>query len=145
MFFCLDFTGKKCFYAKNSQYFSLFQKETYFYPCVILKHTVFSYAIKRFFILKNFTLKYFIAAICVFLIVLGWVLLIATLLFFRREINRKELSIIVALFVFSLILALLIGWTTPVLGAIIRYKVPIQLAMMVVTLIVFNPKRLKNE
>lgn len=68
MFFCLDFTGKKCFYAKNSQYFSLFQKETYFYPCVILKHTVFSYAIKRFFILKNFTLKYFIAAICVFFI-----------------------------------------------------------------------------
>ena len=78
----------------------------------------------------------------------GWglyLLLIATLLFFRREINRKELSIIVALFVFSLILALLIGWTTPVLGDIIRYKVPIQLAMIVVTLIVFNPKRLKNE
>lgn len=77
----------------------------------------------------------------------GWglfLLLIITFLFFRRKINRKELSIIIALFVFSFILTLLIGWTTPVLGAIIRYKVPVQLAMMLVTLILFNPKRLKN-
>lgn len=77
----------------------------------------------------------------------GWglfLLLIITFLFFRRKINRKELSIIIALFVFSFILTLLIGWTTPVLGAIIRYKVPVQLAMMLVTLILFNPKQLKN-
>jgi hypothetical protein len=48
------------------------------------------------------------------------------------------------LLVFSLILTLLIGWTTPVIGAIIRYKVPVQLAMMLVTLILFNPKKIKK-
>lgn len=77
----------------------------------------------------------------------GWgslLLLVITFFFFRRKIDRKELSIIAALFVFSFILTLLIGWTTPVLGAIIRYKVPVQLAMMIVTLILFNPKRLTN-
>jgi len=77
----------------------------------------------------------------------GWglcLLFILTFFFFRRKINRKELSLIAALVVFSFILTLLIGWTTPVLGAIIRYKVPVQLAMMLATLIIFNPKRLKN-
>jgi hypothetical protein len=77
----------------------------------------------------------------------GWGLLlflVITFLFFRREISRKELNLIVVLLVFSLILTLLIGWTTPVIGAIIRYKVPVQLAMMLVTLILFNPKKIKK-
>lgn len=68
----------------------------------------------------------------------------AVLIFFRRTINRKELNLIIALLVFSLVLALLIGWTTPVIGAIIRYKIPIQLAMMFITLILLNPQRTKN-
>ena len=78
----------------------------------------------------------------------GWgliLLLITVIIFFRRKINRKELDLIIALCVFSLVLTLLIGWTTPVLGAIIRYKIPIQLAMMLITLILFEPKKIKNE
>lgn len=78
----------------------------------------------------------------------GWgilALLIAVIIFFRRKISRKELNFVIALSVFSLVLTLLIGWTTPVIGAIIRYKVPIQLAMMMITLILFNPQKTTNE
>lgn len=74
----------------------------------------------------------------------GWGLLLLFLTvvcFFRRTVSRKELHLIIALCVFSFILILLIGWTTPVIGAIVRYKVPVQLAMMCMTLIVFNPKK----
>lgn len=77
----------------------------------------------------------------------GWGLLLLFLtvsLFFRRKISRKELNLIVALCIFSLVLTLLIGWTTPVIGAIIRYKIPVQLAMMFMTLILFNPQKSKN-
>lgn len=78
----------------------------------------------------------------------GWgllSLLMVVIIFFRRKINRKELNFVVALLVFSLVLMLLIGWTTPVIGAIIRYKIPIQLAMMIITLILFNPQKATNE
>lgn len=78
----------------------------------------------------------------------GWgliLVLMIIMIFFRRKINRKELNLIIALLIFSLVLTLLIGWTTPVLGAIIRYKTPIQLAMMMITLILFDPKKIKNE
>lgn len=82
-----------------------------------------------------------------FSIIDGWGLLslfLVVFLFFRRKINRKELELIIALSVFSLALILLIGWTTPVIGAIIRYKIPVQLAMMLITLILFNPQKFKN-
>lgn len=77
----------------------------------------------------------------------GWGLLllfVVVVVFFRRTISRKELNLIVALCVFSLLLTLLIGWTTPVIGAIVRYKIPVQLAMVFIILIVLNPKKLKN-
>lgn len=73
------------------------------------------------------------------------ILFFVVVFFFRRKINREELNIIIALSVFSFVLTLLIGWTTPVLGAIIRYKIPIQLALMIITLIVFKPQKIKNE
>ncbi len=77
----------------------------------------------------------------------SWGLLLIFLfvsLFFRRSLERPYWNIIVALIVFCIVLALLIGWTTPVLGAIVRYKLPIQLAMMIMTLIMFNPEKIKK-
>ncbi|TXH54147.1 MAG: hypothetical protein E6Q89_08455 [Bacteroidia bacterium] len=66
---------------------------------------------------------------------------IIVLLFFRRKLSTNEIALIAALVTFSFVLALLIGWTTPVLGAIVRYKVPIQLALMLITIIVFDFKK----
>jgi hypothetical protein len=66
--------------------------------------------------------------------------------FRRRKLNKKEKGIILSLILFSLALALLIGWVTPVLGAIARYRVPIQLALVVVGAIVITPpERFKKK
>lgn len=72
------------------------------------------------------------------------VTLFLTVFFYRRKIERKELNLVVGLFVFAFTLTLLIGWTTPTIGAIIRYKIPIQLAVMLMILIMFNPLNLSS-
>lgn len=65
----------------------------------------------------------------------------------RREITSKERGFLLSAIVFSILLALLIGWTTPVLGAIHRYRLPIQMAMLCSIIVLWKPKfnSLKNE
>lgn len=58
----------------------------------------------------------------------------------RRKLNNHHKGLIVCLLVFGLLLALLIGWVTPVLGAIIRYRIPIHLAILFIGLILVNRK-----
>jgi len=68
-------------------------------------------------------------------------------IFNRRKLNDNEKSIIFTLILFALILSLLIGWTTPVLGAIARYRFPAQLATILVGLILlkhYNIRKWKN-
>lgn len=71
-------------------------------------------------------------------------IMIVVLLFYRRKLTKDSQLLVFALLVFALILTLLIGWTTPVIGAIVRYKIPVQLALMLITLIVFQPKKKLN-
>ncbi|HLU87181.1 MAG TPA: hypothetical protein VKZ44_05460, partial [Taishania sp.] len=66
------------------------------------------------------------------------------LLFFRRKLDRSAVNLLVGLAVFCLILSLIVGLTTPVVGALVRYKVPIQVAVMLIALIVFNPQKIKR-
>ncbi len=54
-----------------------------------------------------------------------------TFFFFRvPRLNRRR--IVLQLMLFMLILSLLIGWTTPVLGAVVRYRFPVYLAWFIV-------------
>ena len=65
--------------------------------------------------------------------------LIAWTIFQRRVITSNERGFILSALIFCLLLALLIGWTTPVLGAIHRYRLPIQLAMLCCIIIAWKP------
>ena len=58
----------------------------------------------------------------------------------QRKLTSGERGFIVSAIVFCILLALLIGWTTPVLGAIHRYRLPIQLAMLCCAIIIWSPK-----
>ncbi|MEN9400538.1 MAG: hypothetical protein RL632_1641 [Bacteroidota bacterium] len=58
----------------------------------------------------------------------------------KRKIGKKEKNLILGLIFFALFLLVLIGWTTPVLGAITRYRFPAQLALVLVGLILIQPK-----
>lgn len=77
----------------------------------------------------------------------SWILVIyflGILIFFRRKLDRSAVNLLVGLAVFCLILSLIVGLTTPVVGALVRYKVPIQVAVMLIALIVFNPQKIKR-
>jgi hypothetical protein len=65
--------------------------------------------------------------------------LIAWTLLRHKPLSTKERGFILASVVFCLLLSLLIGWTTPVLGAIHRYRFPIQLAMIVCIIVAWKP------
>ncbi len=61
----------------------------------------------------------------------------------RKKLTQQEKSIIFCLVIFSILLNLLIGWTTPVIGAIVRYRFPAQLAIILICFILtdFNKFR----
>jgi hypothetical protein len=61
---------------------------------------------------------------------------------YRRKLNSFEKGLIGALFIFALSLYLLIGWTTPVIGAIARYRFPAQLAVVFIGLILIDSKKI---
>lgn len=75
-----------------------------------------------------------------------WILLILSLIF-RRKINVTEQGLVLASVVFIVLLGLLIGWVTPVLGAIVRYRIPILAAVyLLIVIFIKAPKHIrKNE
>jgi len=52
---------------------------------------------------------------------------------FKR--NKSEREQIITLVIFACCLFILIGWTTPVLGAVVRYRIPAYFAILLATLI----------
>lgn len=62
----------------------------------------------------------------------------------RRKLSNLEKSVAFSLFTFALLLFLLIGFTTPVLGATVRYRFPAQLAIIIIGLILIDFKKLKT-
>lgn len=62
-------------------------------------------------------------------------------LFRRPQLSAKQKGLIYSIVLFSLLLSLAIGWVTPVLGAIVRYRMPIELGLVVVACILFIPKK----
>ena len=80
-----------------------------------------------------------------------WVLSLFLILsfYFRRKPDADSKNLIVCLSIFALSLALLIGWTTPVVGAIVRFRFPIQLALFITGAILIDfeklLKKIKNE
>ncbi len=63
----------------------------------------------------------------------------------RRKLSSKEFSIVMALITFAFALLLIIGWTTPVLGAIVRYRFPAYIAIGLISLILIDQKKLKKR
>lgn len=61
----------------------------------------------------------------------------------RKNRSAEEKNIILFLLTFSVILLLLIGWTTPVLGAIVRYRMPAYLVLFLIAFIGSRPFKFK--
>jgi hypothetical protein len=82
-------------------------------------------------------LKYF--AVAETLALFGW--LLYTFRFWKRARRETRLTVIVLL-IFAVALLLLIGWITPVLGAIVRYRVPAYLALLLISLLLWKKKEI---
>lgn len=63
----------------------------------------------------------------------------------RRKLNKTEKNVLIGLFFFALLLFTLIGWTTPVIGAIARYRFPAQLAVILGCLILIDTSRWRKN
>ena len=70
-----------------------------------------------------------------------FIILVAYALFKSRLATVSNQALVVGLLTFALSLALLIGWTTPVLGAIIRYKLPIVFTFILLTWLLLYPAK----
>lgn len=76
----------------------------------------------------------------------NWSLLVLGIFAFVRHkcCTPLERTWVVYLLMASLILLLVIGWTTPVFGAIVRYKVPVDLFMLISFFILYSPTKIKS-
>jgi hypothetical protein len=64
----------------------------------------------------------------------------------RRKLSGNDKALILSILLFVLTLSLIIGWVTPVLGAIVRYRIPAYLGILIIALIIINPvKKITNE
>ncbi|HIP32522.1 MAG TPA: hypothetical protein EYG86_07165 [Crocinitomicaceae bacterium] len=62
----------------------------------------------------------------------------------RKKLSRKEKAIIYSTCLFIFLLALLIGWVTPVLGAIVRYRIMAYLGILGIALILYDPNKKRS-
>ncbi len=60
----------------------------------------------------------------------------------RRKWNDIDRPLLFFSFGFCLLLALVIGWTTPVIGAVVRYRVPMLPFVVIAALAIADPQRL---
>lgn len=56
----------------------------------------------------------------------------------RRKLNVSEQRLLISLLIFTVILMLLVGWTTPVLGAIVRYRIPAYMAIFIISMFIIK-------
>jgi hypothetical protein len=65
---------------------------------------------------------------------------------FRKKLNRNEKYLVASLVIFSITLSLIIGWSTTIVGAIVRYRIPVYLALIILSFILFKPsEKWKNK
>jgi hypothetical protein len=62
-------------------------------------------------------------------------------IFYRRTLDDRELTMRLFLFISALSILLLIGWSIPILGAIVRYKVAAELLLLIAGLMTIQAKK----
>lgn len=88
---------------------------------------------------SNSKLKY--PAIIEILIVFTFILIA---FYYRRTLSKEMLNTILSIILFAIILLLLIGWITPISGAIFRYRFPVQLALVIIGILLIDPAKIKQ-
>lgn len=70
------------------------------------------------------------------------VLFLAACVVFHRPWKEVNLALVLALLGYITLLALVIGWTTPVMGAVVRYRAPLMPFLLILGLCVLDSRRI---
>jgi hypothetical protein len=73
---------------------------------------------------------------------LGILLFLGFCLYFKRPWEQVDHALVVALLSYVAMLALVIGWTTPVMGAIVRYRTPLLPFLLIIGLLLLDREKL---
>ena len=63
----------------------------------------------------------------------------------KKKLSQDEIAITIGIGLFVLILLLTIGWVTPVLGAIVRYRIPAYIGILIISLVIVDSKKKKDH
>jgi hypothetical protein len=64
--------------------------------------------------------------------------------YYRRTLSKEMINTFFSIILFATILLLLIGWITPISGAIFRYRFPVQLALVIIGILLIDPAKIKQ-
>jgi hypothetical protein len=67
--------------------------------------------------------------------------LVALMLVYTKPWRQVDRPLVVSLLAYMVVLALVIGWTTPVMGAIVRYRTPLLPFLPIIALLLFDRQR----
>jgi hypothetical protein len=73
----------------------------------------------------------------IFILFMGW--------FYRKKVNSQQWKFIVFCLTFSILLFVIIGLTTPIIGAIVRYKIPAIPFLIFVALLFLDDSKLPQK
>jgi hypothetical protein len=73
----------------------------------------------------------------IFILFMGW--------FYRKKVNPKQWKFIIFCLTFSILLFVIIGLTTPIIGAIVRYKIPAIPFLIFVALLFLDDSKLPQK
>ncbi|MGC6433767.1 MAG: hypothetical protein ACON4M_06175 [Crocinitomicaceae bacterium] len=74
----------------------------------------------------------------------GLTLFLILAIIFRKQNKAVSFQLIISIALFSLSLLLLIGWITPITGALVRFRFPAQLGVLIISLILIDFNRIKR-
>lgn len=62
-----------------------------------------------------------------------------------RQLSSNDIFLLTVLCLIMFFISALIGWTTPIFGAAVRYKVPVDILMVITSFILFSKKTFSYE
>lgn len=72
----------------------------------------------------------------------AYLLVVALCVMYRRPLASVDGRLLLALLCYGTVLALVIGWTTPVMGAIVRYRAPLVPFLLIAALLLLDERKL---
>ena len=63
-------------------------------------------------------------------------------LWFKQQLNQQQTQLIVAFSISAIVILLIAGWVTPVFGALVRYKIPALILILIILNILVDTKKI---